>query len=99
MVKHNRQNVSDTVTVPSVLQQATSPAEERNDITVVYNKMTLREVQQAFNLNVSAEKHFRFSNEDFNFYTSSPASIAKAIKHNRNAGRYALLWGLYNTLQ
>ncbi len=76
MVKHNRQNISDTVTVPSVLQQATSPAEERNDITVVYNKMTLREVQQAFNLNVSAEKHFRFSNEDFNFYTSSPASRA-----------------------
>uniref|UniRef100_A0A8C1IVL5 Membrane metallo-endopeptidase-like 1 n=1 Tax=Cyprinus carpio TaxID=7962 RepID=A0A8C1IVL5_CYPCA len=35
----------------SVLQQATSPAEERNDITVLYNKMTLREVQQTFNLN------------------------------------------------
>uniref|UniRef100_A0A9J7Z1K2 Membrane metallo-endopeptidase-like 1 n=1 Tax=Cyprinus carpio carpio TaxID=630221 RepID=A0A9J7Z1K2_CYPCA len=37
--------------VSSVLQQATSPAEERNDITVLYNKMTLREVQQTFNLN------------------------------------------------
>lgn len=33
--------------------QATSPAEERNDITVLYNRMTLRDVQETFNLGVS----------------------------------------------
>lgn len=33
--------------------QATSPAEERNDITVLYNKMSLRDVQETFYLNVS----------------------------------------------
>ncbi|TSU49999.1 Membrane metallo-endopeptidase-like 1 [Bagarius yarrelli] len=32
------------------IANATSPAEERNDITVLYNKMTLRDVQETFNL-------------------------------------------------
>ncbi|MCI4390399.1 hypothetical protein PGIGA_G00122220 [Pangasianodon gigas] len=32
------------------IANATSPAEERNDITVLYNKMTLRDVQESFNL-------------------------------------------------
>ncbi|KAI4889948.1 hypothetical protein NFI96_015103 [Prochilodus magdalenae] len=32
------------------IANATSPAEERNDITVLYNKMTLREVQDTFGL-------------------------------------------------
>ncbi|XP_030633645.1 membrane metallo-endopeptidase-like 1 isoform X2 [Chanos chanos] len=33
------------------IANATSPAEERHDITVLYNKMTLREVQENFGLN------------------------------------------------
>lgn len=37
-----------------VARQATSPAEERQDVTVLYNKMTLGELQSTFNLNVSA---------------------------------------------
>uniref|UniRef100_A0AAR2IVP6 Membrane metallo-endopeptidase-like 1 n=1 Tax=Pygocentrus nattereri TaxID=42514 RepID=A0AAR2IVP6_PYGNA len=32
------------------IANATSPAEERNDITVLYNKMTLRDVQDTFSL-------------------------------------------------
>ncbi|KAF5901062.1 membrane metallo-endopeptidase-like 1, partial [Clarias magur] len=32
------------------IANATSPVEERNDITVLYNKMTLRDVQETFNL-------------------------------------------------
>lgn len=32
--------------------QATSPAEERQDVTVLYNKMTLGELQSTFNFNV-----------------------------------------------
>lgn len=36
-----------------VAGQATSPAEERQDITVLYNKMTLGELQSTFSFNVS----------------------------------------------
>ncbi|KAK3536750.1 hypothetical protein QTP86_022991 [Hemibagrus guttatus] len=32
------------------IANASSPAEERNDITVLYNKLTLRDVQETFNL-------------------------------------------------
>ncbi|KAM9443739.1 membrane metallo-endopeptidase-like 1 [Clarias gariepinus] len=32
------------------IANATSPVEERNDITVLYNKMTLRDIQETFNL-------------------------------------------------
>ncbi|XP_046730460.1 membrane metallo-endopeptidase-like 1 [Silurus meridionalis] len=35
------------------IANATSPAEERNDITVLYNKMSLQDIQETFNLNVS----------------------------------------------
>lgn len=36
-----------------VAGQATSPAEERQDVTVLYNKMTLGDLQNTFSLNVS----------------------------------------------
>lgn len=35
-----------------VAGQATSPAEERQDVTVLYNKMTLGELQSTFSFNV-----------------------------------------------
>ena len=35
--------------------KATSPAEERQDVTVLYNKMTLSELQDTFSLNVGAD--------------------------------------------
>lgn len=38
---------------PVVVGQATSPAEERQDVTVLYNKMTLGELQSSFSFNVS----------------------------------------------
>lgn len=38
--------------------QATSPAEERQDVTVLYNKMTLGELQNTYSLNVSAMPPF-----------------------------------------
>uniref|UniRef100_A0A672P4C6 Membrane metallo-endopeptidase-like 1 n=1 Tax=Sinocyclocheilus grahami TaxID=75366 RepID=A0A672P4C6_SINGR len=48
-----REDMTRVLELETDIANATSPAEERNDITVLYNKMTLREVQQAFNLNVS----------------------------------------------
>uniref|UniRef100_A0A8C8HCX9 Membrane metallo-endopeptidase-like 1 n=1 Tax=Oncorhynchus tshawytscha TaxID=74940 RepID=A0A8C8HCX9_ONCTS len=36
------------------IANATSPAEERQDVTILYKKMTLTELQESFNLNVSA---------------------------------------------
>ncbi len=39
--------------LPPVAAQATSPAEERQDVTVLYSKMTLGELQSTFSLNVS----------------------------------------------
>uniref|UniRef100_A0A8C1IVQ2 Membrane metallo-endopeptidase-like 1 n=1 Tax=Cyprinus carpio TaxID=7962 RepID=A0A8C1IVQ2_CYPCA len=49
------EDMTQVLELETDIANATSPAEERNDITVLYNKMTLREVQQTFNLNVSAE--------------------------------------------
>uniref|UniRef100_A0A672P482 Membrane metallo-endopeptidase-like 1 n=1 Tax=Sinocyclocheilus grahami TaxID=75366 RepID=A0A672P482_SINGR len=46
-----REDMTRVLELETDIANATSPAEERNDITVLYNKMTLREVQQAFNLN------------------------------------------------
>uniref|UniRef100_A0A673IUP6 Membrane metallo-endopeptidase-like 1 n=1 Tax=Sinocyclocheilus rhinocerous TaxID=307959 RepID=A0A673IUP6_9TELE len=46
-----REDMTQVLELETDIANATSPAEERNDITVLYNKMTLREVQQAFNLN------------------------------------------------
>uniref|UniRef100_A0A8C8DEB5 Membrane metallo-endopeptidase-like 1 n=1 Tax=Oncorhynchus tshawytscha TaxID=74940 RepID=A0A8C8DEB5_ONCTS len=39
---------------------ATSPAEERQDVTILYNKMTLSKLQESFNLNVSGFNWTRF---------------------------------------
>lgn len=41
------------ILVYPVTLQATSPAEERQDVTVLYNKMTLGELQNTYSLNVS----------------------------------------------
>jgi len=41
------------VVVVDVAEQATSPVEERQDVTVLYNRMTLAELQDAFSFNVS----------------------------------------------
>uniref|UniRef100_A0A674EJR3 Membrane metallo-endopeptidase-like 1 n=1 Tax=Salmo trutta TaxID=8032 RepID=A0A674EJR3_SALTR len=35
------------------IANATSPAEERQDVTILYNKMTLSKLQESFNLNVN----------------------------------------------
>uniref|UniRef100_A0A8C6Z4Z0 Membrane metalloendopeptidase like 1 n=1 Tax=Nothoprocta perdicaria TaxID=30464 RepID=A0A8C6Z4Z0_NOTPE len=35
------------------IANATTPAEERHDVTLLYNKMTLKELQEKFSLNVS----------------------------------------------
>uniref|UniRef100_A0A8C1JYB2 Membrane metallo-endopeptidase-like 1 n=1 Tax=Cyprinus carpio TaxID=7962 RepID=A0A8C1JYB2_CYPCA len=45
------EDMTQVLALETDIANATSPAEERNDITVLYNKMTLREAQQAFNLN------------------------------------------------
>uniref|UniRef100_A0A672QSF3 Membrane metalloendopeptidase like 1 n=1 Tax=Sinocyclocheilus grahami TaxID=75366 RepID=A0A672QSF3_SINGR len=45
------EDMTQVLELETDIANATSPAEERNDITVLYNKMTLREVQQTFNLN------------------------------------------------
>ncbi|XP_067243853.1 membrane metallo-endopeptidase-like 1 [Chanodichthys erythropterus] len=45
------EDMTQVLELETDIANATSPAEERNDITVLYNKMTLGEVQQAFNLN------------------------------------------------
>lgn len=34
------------------MKKATSPAEERQDVTVLYNKMTIGELQNTFSFNV-----------------------------------------------
>lgn len=41
----------------SIAGQATSPAEERQDVTVLYNKMTLGELQSTFNFHVGVISH------------------------------------------
>uniref|UniRef100_A0A8C2IH95 Membrane metallo-endopeptidase-like 1 n=1 Tax=Cyprinus carpio TaxID=7962 RepID=A0A8C2IH95_CYPCA len=45
------EDMTQVLELETDIANATSPAEERNDITVLYNKMTLTEVQQTFNLN------------------------------------------------
>uniref|UniRef100_A0A8C1SHC8 Membrane metallo-endopeptidase-like 1 n=1 Tax=Cyprinus carpio TaxID=7962 RepID=A0A8C1SHC8_CYPCA len=60
------EDMTQVLELETDIANATSPAEERNDITVLYNRMTLREMQQTFNLNVSAEDNMGFSVE-FNF--------------------------------
>uniref|UniRef100_A0A8C7JR69 Membrane metalloendopeptidase like 1 n=1 Tax=Oncorhynchus kisutch TaxID=8019 RepID=A0A8C7JR69_ONCKI len=40
------------------IANATSPAEERQDVTILYNKMTLSKLQESFNLNVSGSEYF-----------------------------------------
>uniref|UniRef100_A0A674EIK0 Membrane metallo-endopeptidase-like 1 n=1 Tax=Salmo trutta TaxID=8032 RepID=A0A674EIK0_SALTR len=42
------------------IANATSPAEERQDVTILYNKMTLSKLQESFNLNVSGFNWTRF---------------------------------------
>lgn len=42
----------------SIFLQATTPPEERHDITVLYNKMTLSELQENFSFNVSSGHMF-----------------------------------------
>uniref|UniRef100_A0A8C7UJS2 Membrane metallo-endopeptidase-like 1 n=1 Tax=Oncorhynchus mykiss TaxID=8022 RepID=A0A8C7UJS2_ONCMY len=42
------------------IANATSPAEERQDVTILYKKMTLTELQESFNLNVSGFNWTRF---------------------------------------
>lgn len=44
-----------------VTLKATSPAEERQDVTVLYNKMTLGELQDTYSLNVSVISPFFFA--------------------------------------
>uniref|UniRef100_A0A8C8DDV0 Membrane metallo-endopeptidase-like 1 n=1 Tax=Oncorhynchus tshawytscha TaxID=74940 RepID=A0A8C8DDV0_ONCTS len=38
------------------IANATSPAEERQDVTILYNKMTLSKLQESFNLNVNLSR-------------------------------------------
>uniref|UniRef100_A0A8C1IV11 Membrane metallo-endopeptidase-like 1 n=1 Tax=Cyprinus carpio TaxID=7962 RepID=A0A8C1IV11_CYPCA len=54
------EDMTQVLELETDIANATSPAEERNDITVLYNKMTLREVQQTFNLNVSGFNWTRY---------------------------------------
>uniref|UniRef100_A0A7N6FBP5 Membrane metallo-endopeptidase-like 1 n=1 Tax=Anabas testudineus TaxID=64144 RepID=A0A7N6FBP5_ANATE len=52
-------NSFDDIFLP-ISEQATSPAEERQDVTILYNKMTLGELQNTFSLNVSGFNWTRF---------------------------------------
>uniref|UniRef100_A0A671LQ64 Membrane metallo-endopeptidase-like 1 n=1 Tax=Sinocyclocheilus anshuiensis TaxID=1608454 RepID=A0A671LQ64_9TELE len=54
------EDMTQVLELETDIANATSPAEERNDITVLYNKMTMREVQQTFNLNVSSFNWTRY---------------------------------------
>ncbi|XP_057218391.1 membrane metallo-endopeptidase-like 1 isoform X1 [Triplophysa rosa] len=45
------EDMTQVLELETDIANASSPAEERNDITVLYNKMTLVELQQTFNLN------------------------------------------------
>uniref|UniRef100_A0A8C1IWN0 Membrane metallo-endopeptidase-like 1 n=1 Tax=Cyprinus carpio TaxID=7962 RepID=A0A8C1IWN0_CYPCA len=70
------EDMTQVLELETDIANATSPAEERNDITVLYNKMTLREVQQTFNLNVSAEANMGFSMEfSFTFTLRLPQCL------------------------
>uniref|UniRef100_A0A8B9J6V1 Membrane metallo-endopeptidase-like 1 n=1 Tax=Astyanax mexicanus TaxID=7994 RepID=A0A8B9J6V1_ASTMX len=48
--EHVWDEVKQVMELEREIANATSPAEERNDITVLYNKMTLRELQDTFGL-------------------------------------------------
>ncbi|XP_076861735.1 membrane metallo-endopeptidase-like 1 [Brachyhypopomus gauderio] len=45
------EDMMQTLELERDIANATSAAEERNDITILYNKMTLRDVQETFGLN------------------------------------------------
>ncbi|XP_036389931.1 membrane metallo-endopeptidase-like 1 [Megalops cyprinoides] len=47
------EEVVQVMQLETEIANATSPAEERQDVTLLYNKMTLTEVQETFSLNVS----------------------------------------------
>ncbi|TRY76151.1 hypothetical protein DNTS_031483 [Danionella cerebrum] len=49
--EHVWEEMAQVLELEKDIANATSPAEERNDITVLYNKLTLRELQQTFSLN------------------------------------------------
>uniref|UniRef100_A0A452INC5 Uncharacterized protein n=1 Tax=Gopherus agassizii TaxID=38772 RepID=A0A452INC5_9SAUR len=48
-----QQEMAKVMKLETEIANATAPAEERHDVTLLYNKMTLRELQEKFALNVS----------------------------------------------
>ncbi|NWI10905.1 MMEL1 protein, partial [Crypturellus soui] len=48
-----QEEMAKVMQLETEIANATTPAEERHDVTLLYNKMTLKELQEKFSLNVS----------------------------------------------
>ncbi len=97
-VKHNNQNVSDTVNVTwvSALCFNRLPHLQKSAMTLPCST-TKWHWEKCSKLSTSMwvrKSILVFSKEDFYFYTSSPSVYSVVNKNNRKAGRYRLLWGL-----
>uniref|UniRef100_A0A667WSF6 Membrane metalloendopeptidase like 1 n=1 Tax=Myripristis murdjan TaxID=586833 RepID=A0A667WSF6_9TELE len=73
------------------IANATSPAEERQDVTVLYNKMTLGELQDTFSLNVTKSIETKMVQSNYN--AAQIQSLPLSIYSSRTMQNY-LTWQL-----